>query len=142
MHLIDSAKSQVANYANSSLVILYWQIGQRVNINTLKNERAEYGEKVIKHVSQELTLHYGNGFNTRSLFRMVKFAKVYKDEKIVATLSPLFSWSKFIELIAIEDPLKRHFYTELCYLENWSVRLLRQKISGMLYERTAISCKK
>ncbi len=141
MHLIDTAKSQVANYANSSLVILYWQIGRRVNINILKNERAEYGEKVVKHVSQELTLHYGNGFNTRSLFRMVKFAKVYDDEKIVATLSPLFSWSKFIELIAIEDPLKRHFYTEICYLENWSVRLLRQKISGLLYERTAISHK-
>lgn len=141
IHLIDSAKSQVANYANSSLVILYWQIGQRVNVNILKNERAEYGENVIKHVSHELTLHYGNGFNTRALFRMVKFAKIYDDEKIVATLSPLFSWSKFIELIAIEDQLKRHFYTELCYLENWSVRLLRQKISGLLYERTAISRK-
>ncbi len=72
---------------------------------------------------------------------MVKFAKMYDDEKIVATLSPLFSWSKFIELIAIEDPLKRQFYSEMCHLENWSVRILRQKISGLLYERTAISHK-
>ena len=141
MHLIDLAKSKVSNYTNASLVILYWKIGQRINVDILKNERAEYGDKVIKLVSQELTLNYGRGFNVRALFRMVRFAKVYDDEKIVATLSPLFSWSKFIELIAIEDPLKRYFYTEMCYLENWSVRLLRQKISGLLYERTAISHK-
>ena len=141
MHLIDSAKSHVASYANSSLVILYWQIGQRINYDILRNERAEYGENIIKHLSKQLTANYGNGFNARALFRMVKFAKMYDDEKIVATLSPLFSWSKFIELIAIEDPLKRQFYSEMCHLENWSVRILRQKISGLLYERTAISHK-
>ncbi|MFN7093770.1 MAG: YhcG family protein [Burkholderiales bacterium] len=141
IHLIENSKSQVATYANSKLVLLYWQIGYRINLNILGNERAGYGENIIKHLSEQLTFHYGNGFNTRALFRMVKFAKVYDDEKIVATLSPLFSWSKFIELIAIEDPLKRYFYTEMCYLENWSVRVLRQKISGLLYERTAISHK-
>lgn len=59
----------------------------------------------------------------------------------MVTLSPLFSWSKFIELIVIDDNLKRQFYTEICYLENWSVRVLRKKISGLLYERTAISHK-
>jgi predicted nuclease of restriction endonuclease-like (RecB) superfamily len=139
--MIESTKAQVASYANSSLVMLYWKIGQRINLDILKKERALYGEKIIKHLSDQLTLNYGNGFNARSLFRMIKFAKIYDDEKIVATLSSLFSWSKFIELIIIEDPLKRQFYTELCYMENWSVRLLRQKISGLLYERTAISHK-
>jgi predicted nuclease of restriction endonuclease-like (RecB) superfamily len=122
-------------------VLLYWKIGSRINNNILKNHRAEYGEQVIKHLSEQLILRYGSGFNTRALFRMIKFAKVYNEEKIVVTLSPLFSWSKFIELIAIEDPLKRQFYTEMCYLENWSVRALRQRISGLLYERTAISHK-
>jgi predicted nuclease of restriction endonuclease-like (RecB) superfamily len=56
-------------------------------------------------------------------------------------VSPLFSWSHFIELITIEDPLKRQFYTELCRLEHWSVRELRKKLDGMLYERTALSKK-
>ena len=139
--LIDTARTKVAYYADSSLVELYWQIGQRINFAILKNERAQYGEKIIKHLSQQLTLHYGNGFNSRSLFRMVKFAKIYDDKKIVVTLSRQFSWSKFIELIAIEDPLKRQFYTEMCRIEHWSVRDLRKKIAGMLYERTAISHK-
>ena len=39
------------------------------------------------------------------------------------------------------DPLQRDFYAEMCRLERWSVRTLRSKIQGMLYERTGISKK-
>nr|MBA3285190.1 DUF1016 family protein [Nitrosopumilus sp.] len=49
------------------------------------------------------------------------------------------TWSHFVELIPIQDPLKREFYTEMCRLDSWSVRTLREKIGKMLYERTAIS---
>lgn len=70
---------------------------------------------------------------------MVRLAKLYPEERIVVTLSPLLSWSHFIELISLDDPLKRQFYTEMSRLEHWSVRDLRKKIDGMLYERTAIS---
>ena len=120
------------------MVLLYWNIGQKINAEILKGERAEYGEQIIKSVAKELNLVYGKGFDVRELFRMIKFAKLYPEE-IVVTLSPQLSWSHFIELLAFEDPLKRQFYAEMCRLERWSVRQLRQKIDGMLYERTAIS---
>ncbi len=51
------------------------------------------------------------------------------------------SWSYFIEIIHLKDPLQRQFYAEMARVERWSVRTLRQKIQGMLYERTAISRK-
>lgn len=70
---------------------------------------------------------------------MVRFVKQFTDEKIVAMLSPLLFWSHFIELIGIDNQLKRQFYTEMCRLEHGSVRELRKEIDGMLYERTAIS---
>lgn len=44
-------------------------------------------------------------------------------------------------MVSIEDDLKRDFYTEMCRLEKWNVRNLRQKIDGMLFERTAIAKK-
>jgi len=44
-------------------------------------------------------------------------------------------------LLPLKDSLQREFYVEMCRLERWSVRTLRQKIDGMLYERTAISRK-
>jgi predicted nuclease of restriction endonuclease-like (RecB) superfamily len=38
----------------------------------------------------------------------------------------------------IGNPLAREFYTEMCRLERWSVRMLQAKIKGMLFERTAL----
>ncbi len=49
------------------------------------------------------------------------------------------SWTHLRELIAIDDPLKRQFYTELCRIERWSTRTLKDKMDGMLFERTAIA---
>jgi predicted nuclease of restriction endonuclease-like (RecB) superfamily len=50
-------------------------------------------------------------------------------------------WSHFVEIIPLKDELQRDFYAEMCRVERWSVRTLRQKIGGMLFERTALSRK-
>ena len=137
--LIETARTQVARYANSASVMLYWQIGHRVNQDVLKNERAEYGEEVIKQLAQQLKEQYGSGFDRYNLSRMVRFAKMYSEPQIVVTLSQQLSWSHFLKLIIIDDLLKRDFYTEMCRLQGWGVRKLREKIDSMLYERTAIA---
>lgn len=72
---------------------------------------------------------------------MIQFYELFPDSEIVATMSRQLGWSHFIELIPISDPLKREFYIELCRSERWSVRTLREKIQGMLFEKTAISKK-
>jgi predicted nuclease of restriction endonuclease-like (RecB) superfamily len=72
---------------------------------------------------------------------MVQFSEVFPDFQIVATLSRQFGWSHFVLLIALDHDLAREFYAELCRVERWSVRTLRDKIRGMLFERTAISKK-
>lgn len=60
---------------------------------------------------------------------------------IVATLSQQLSWSHFKQILPLKDDLAREFYAEMCRVENWSVRTLREKIDSMLFERTAISKK-
>lgn len=137
--LIEAARNQVAHYANSALVLLYWQIGQRINQDILKDERAEYGQRIIKNLSEWLTVQYGAGFDISNLTRMHRLAKLYPEQSIVGTLSQQLAWSHFVRLMAIDDPLKRDFYTEICRLERWSVRGLKQKINDMLYERTALA---
>jgi len=72
---------------------------------------------------------------------MLHFAEVFPDERIVQILSAQLSWSHFMEIIYLKEPLQREFYAEMCRVERWSVRTLRNKIDGMLYERTAISRK-
>ncbi len=126
---------------NAGLTILYWRVGKRINEEILKGERADYGKEILATVSQELVNDYGKGFSYSALTRMLKFSEVFPDPQIVATLSQTLSWSHFCELFPLEKPLQRDFYAEMCRIERWSVRTLRQKIGSMLYERTALSKK-
>lgn len=139
--LIGSARDQVAQAVNAGLVRLYWSVGQRIRQDILSEKRAEYGQRIVQTLSGKLTREYGQGFGRQNLFSMVRFAEVFPDAKIVQTLSGQLGWSHFVELISMADPLKREFYAEMCRLERWSVRVLRMKIGGMLYERTALSRK-
>lgn len=84
---------------------------------------------------------YGRGFSARNLARMVRFTEVFSNESIVATLSQQLSWSHFRELLPLKQPLQREYYAEMCRIERWSVRTLRDRINSMLYERTALSRK-
>jgi len=52
------------------------------------------------------------------------------------------SWSKLVELLAIDDPWKRAFFENECLKGNWSVRQLRRQIESLLYERTGLSIDK
>lgn len=139
--LIESTRTQVAQAVNSGLILLYWQIGKMVRINVLGEERAEYGQQIVSTLSRQLVAAYGSGFSEKSLRRMIQFAEVFPNQKIVASLMRQLSWTHILEIIPIKDDLQRQFYTEMCRVEHWSVRTLREKISGMLYERTAISKK-
>lgn len=121
--------------------MLHWQIGDRIRREILKEERAEYGEQVIDALSKILTTEYGRGYSRKSLLHMIRFAEVFPEGQIVSTLSRQLAWSHFLEIIYLKEPLQRDFYVEMCRVERWSVRTLRNKIRGMLYERTAISRK-
>jgi predicted nuclease of restriction endonuclease-like (RecB) superfamily len=72
---------------------------------------------------------------------MIRFAEVFPDRQIVVTLSRQLSWSHFVEIIFLPDDRQRDFYAELCRVERWTVRTLRDKVQGMLFERTALSRK-
>ena len=84
-------------------------------------------------VSAQLVAEFGQGFSEKNLRRMVQFAEVFPDEKIVVALIRQLSWTHFLRLIPIDDPLKREFYTEMCRIERWSTRNLEKKIGGMLF---------
>jgi predicted nuclease of restriction endonuclease-like (RecB) superfamily len=96
---------------------------------------------VVEALGQRLTEEYGKGFSRPNLFHMIRFAEVFPEEQIVYALSRQLSWTHFRSLIYLEDPLQRDFYAEMCRVERWSTRTLRDKIQGMLYERTGISKK-
>lgn len=139
IHLIQQGQQRVATEVNATIVLLYWSIGKRINDELLEDKRGEYGDKIIESVSQQLSLDFGKGYSRSALFRMVRFARLYPNPEIVATVSRQLSWSHIIILCQLEDHIQRDFYMQMSCVEGWSVRVLRKKMDSMLFERTAIS---
>lgn len=137
--LIDAARTRAAAAVNAELTGLYWQVGRRIHKEVLGSQRAGYGEEIISALSRQLTADYGRGFSAKNLRHMVRFVEAFPDEEIVSTLWRQLSWSHLKELIYIDDALKRGFYLELCRIEGWSVRQMRERMQSLLFERSAIS---
>ena len=137
--MIDEAKKRVAIHVNTELVLLNWNIGDRIKKEVLENKKPEYGKKVIKELSKKLIANYGRGYSYSNLYRMLQLNEYFSDYKIFATLSQKLSWSHFVEIVKMDTDIKRRFYATMSSNENWSVRTLKERIDSALFERTAIS---
>lgn len=137
--LIDSSRRGATVAVNMAQTQMYWRVGMRIRAEILGEQRAQYGEAIVATLSRQLTLDYGRGFEEKNLRRMIQFAECFPDEKIVVTLSRQLSWSHFLALLPIKDALARDFYIQMASIEQWSVRVLRERVDSMLFERTALS---
>jgi predicted nuclease of restriction endonuclease-like (RecB) superfamily len=137
--LIEQGKEKIAVQVNSTMTLVYWQIGKRINEDILQNERAEYGKEIIKEIANKLTTRYGRSFAVVNLRRMMQFASVFYDFEIVVPLARQLSWSHFIILIPIESEDKRLFYAQKTIEETWGKRELRHQIERKAYERSEIA---
>ena len=139
--LIDQCKKKIQLNLNSEMVILYWHVGKKIRTDILDNQKAEYGKEVITNLGEQLSSAYGRGYSRRNLFNMVAFYDNFPEESIVQTVSAQLTWSHILEIIKIEDELKREFYITMATNERWSVRTFKERMNSMLYERTSLSKK-
>ena len=139
--IVDDAKSNLAVTVNSTLTLMYWNIGKTIDSFILGEQRAEYGKQIVSTLSTQLTNNYGKDFTKRNLYRMIQFSQCFPDIKIVSTLSAQLPWSHFVEVLPIKDAVAREFYVTMAAKQQWSIRRMRSEIEAMLYERTLISRK-
>ena len=122
--IIEQARYRVAATANSELTLMYWHIGERINREILSNARAEYGKQVVLQVATQLQAEYGNnGFEERTIRRMMKFAQMFPDLQILTPLVTKLSWTHFLMVMPLKDELKREFYLTMAASEGWSLWL-------------------
>lgn len=74
--IIHRGKSQAVAAVNSALTLTYWHVGQRINHEVLRGERAAYGKQVIPALASALMERYGKSFEARNLRRMMQFAEL------------------------------------------------------------------
>ncbi len=137
--LIEQSKHQVAIQANSTVTILFWQIGNRINQDILQNKRAEYGKQIVPTVSAQLENKYGRNFTEKNVRRMLRFAEQFSDFQIVVTLSRQLSWSHFVELLPLKTLEARMFYAQNASNNLFGIRELRRQIGLKAFERTNIA---
>ncbi|MCF8296998.1 MAG: PDDEXK nuclease domain-containing protein [Saprospiraceae bacterium] len=134
--LIKETKVKVALHVNSSVTLLFWQIGKNISDHILHNERAEYGQQIVVTLSRGLVEKFGKNYEEKNLRRMIQFAQEFPDFENVVTLSRHLSWSHFITLIPLKNRDARHFYAKLASNNLFGVRDLRRQISLKVFERT------
>ena len=119
--LIEQSKRQVALTVNREVTLLYWRVGKAINQELLQEllqeQRGEYGEQVVSSLATQLANSYGKGWSKRHLWHCVRIASTFPEDQIVNALSTQLSWTHLRMLSAMEDELKRVFYTELSIQE-------------------------
>ncbi|WP_396167227.1 YhcG family protein [Flavobacterium sp.] len=160
--LIIDARSKVASFANSAMVITYFEIGKMI-VEELQNgeKRAEYGANLLKIVSNDLTSKNLKGFSVPNLERMRNFYAMYSissndlrnskvflnssnhlrisenNDLVVRILS--ISWSHYMFLMRIEDEKERQFYEVESFLNHWKLKDLERQFNSGLFERISLS---
>ena len=66
--LLQAARLASARSVNALMTATYWEIGHRiVEFEQQGQERAEYGEALIKQLAEDLTRQFGRGFGAVNL---------------------------------------------------------------------------
>ena len=93
-------------------------------------DKAKYGNALIKEYSEKLTNEIGRGYTFSALSRMRQF---YLLSEKIATLSQQLTWSHYCELLVFDNVDEINYYIKQTEIYNLSVRELREKIKSKEY---------
>lgn len=163
--LLEAARRAAARSVNALMTASYWEIGRRiVEFEQGGQERADYGQALLKHLSMDLSARFGRGFGVVNLQQMRNFYRCWPPERIYQTASdksptvepsetasrnfidlpalaqafPL-PWSAYVRLLSVKSEGARAFYETEALRCGWSVRQLDRQVNSQFYERIALS---
>ncbi len=150
--LLHAARNASARSVNALMTATYWEIGRRiVEFEQQGQERAEYGEALIRQLAIDLTGQFGRGFGAVNLSQMRRFYLAWSPQRIFQTpsekslgLSELAAkfplpWSAYVRLLSVKNSDARAFYETEALRSGWSIRQLDRQIGSQFYERIALS---
>jgi predicted nuclease of restriction endonuclease-like (RecB) superfamily len=141
--ILREARSKAYTAINSAMIEAYWLIGKRIVEEEQQGKnRAEYGQEIIKTLSEELQIEFGKGFSERCLREYRQFYLTFKDIEFGAHCAPNLSWSHFRLIMRLSDKNAMQYYLTEAAANNWSVRTLDRNISTLYYQRLLSSQKK
>jgi len=168
--IVTESRNRCVRTINSTLTATYWEIGRRiVEYEQGGQDRAEYGSKLLKRLSADLTKKIGRGFSVDNLESMRLFyisfpntesmekgngmegCKGIGDFRKSETVSRKssqhirkgmfrLSWSHYVRIVRrCSMGTMREFYESEAIKNEWSVRELNRQINSRYFERTVLS---
>lgn len=138
LNLIQAAHQQAYQAVNTTLLKLYWQLGQMIS---QKLEQAEWGEKVVSNLAAYIAQHQPNvrGFTYRNLMRMRAFYEAYVSYPELQALAFQLPWTHNLIILSQAKRLEeREFYLRITIREQWTKRELERQFKNALFERVAL----
>lgn len=125
---VSETKIKTVLDANSSMILLYWNIGDLI---LKKQNEYGWGSKVIDRISFDLKKRFPEmkGFSPRNLKYMRKFAEVWQDKSIVQQVVAQIPWhSNIVLLEKLSDNNSRIWYAQMTVKNGWSSNILDMQI--------------
>ena len=92
--ILREARDKAYTAVNSAMVEAYWLIGKKIVEEEQQGKhRAEYGQEIIKTLSEELKNEFGKGFGERSLRDFRQFYLTFKDMEFGTQCVPNLTYS-------------------------------------------------
>lgn len=123
--------------ANSTLILLYWDIGTAI---LAKQKKEGWGAKIIDRMSHDLKEEFKemNGFSPRNLKYMRKFSDAWPKKELVQRTVALIPWRSNIAILdKIKDHKTRLWYAEQTLKNGWSRDVLVFQVESQLHKRIA-----
>ena len=137
--LIDSARAQAVASVNTTLIELYWSIGEYISRKTADRG---WGKRTVEVLAEAIRREHPTvgGYSARNLWRMSQFFETYRDAPGLAPLLRGLSWSHNLAIMSrCKRVEEREFYLRLAAGERWPLRELQRQLGGALFERAVLS---
>ena len=162
--IIDQAQQTAYSAVNETLIKRNWLLGLRIHHEVLNEQRAEYGEQVIKNLSKSLTARFGAGFTKTNLYNYIGFYQTWpeifhavsgksieddfanifhavsgKSGNVIDSIRPnspiRLSWTHYRIILQELTAEGRAWYENEAAKEMWSTRTLQRNVSSQYYHR-------
>ncbi|WP_397568346.1 DUF1016 N-terminal domain-containing protein [Schlesneria sp. T3-172] len=139
MQWIDAARLRATSVVNTTLIELYWTIGQYIS---RKTDEDGWGKGTVENLAEAIKKRYPTqrGYSPQNLWRMRQFYETYRHRPKVATLLRELSWTHNLLILSKSKRAEeREFYLQMACEQKWSSRELERQFAGALFERVVLT---
>ena len=135
--LIDNeVYKRVKDYSkNKRDLSTYYEVGKLLIEAQGGEDRAKYGDNLIKEYSIKLTKEVDSKYGYRNLYNMRRFYLIFRNDDFARNACKMLSWTHMRELLKLNDINEINYYIDISIKQSLSYRKLNERIKSREYQR-------